>query len=497
MPTRPFSRTAARAAVVSAALALLCLLAAAALLIAAQPRQTPVDVEVIDGAGVLDPVLVAEDVSALRFHAPVRVVVWTREGEYADNINEETLGFARAHPELELLSPDGRYFSDGLLLLTVSVEENERYGSGQVGTYFGENVKVEPTSAQQALQEHGYADFQARDWAAGTAAVAEAAAGEMARPAWTRPAVTLGLPAALALALLLNAGGVLYQRRRFEALCAEFDANTADVHARVTAAELVLDHGMGSRIRQTAGAVLREYDDTLTLREQFDARRIWTVTAANPALWSGLRRFAENTEDIADASAMLDRATTLYHREETWETVWEQEIGETREQLEAALKDQTIRRAAGSDAARRLTEFARAGLVRLEEVRLRGLRGSGENIVECLDEIAEIRRELTEQMRRIESAALAGSAAQTRHVERAIAKERRARSRSFRSVTGYYDRSVFYSPRTFALGYVAGVANHRRAEQAKARARSSNSGSTRGFGSSGGGFRGSGSSSRF
>ena len=41
-------------------------------------------------------------------YAPVRVVVWTRQGEASDNINAEALEWARSQPEKDLISPDGR-----------------------------------------------------------------------------------------------------------------------------------------------------------------------------------------------------------------------------------------------------------------------------------------------------------------------------------------------------------------------------------------------------
>ena len=125
-------------------------------------------VEVHDEAEVLDPVRVEEDIAALRTYAPVRVVVWTRDGGPSDNINAETLAWARDLPDEELLSPDGRYWADGTLVITLSVENTTGTGSGQVGTYFGEDIAVELHERSGGSPSHGYDHFQALNWGSRT-----------------------------------------------------------------------------------------------------------------------------------------------------------------------------------------------------------------------------------------------------------------------------------------------------------------------------------------
>ncbi|GAA4508018.1 DUF5129 domain-containing protein [Brevibacterium yomogidense] len=496
MSTDRFSRTARIASLLSALLIVLSIVACVALAVLGRPDERVTAVDVHDDAGVLDTVLVEEDIAALRTYEPVRVVVWARDGEYSDNINAETLEWARSRPQDGLLSPDGRYWADGLLLLTVSVEQNDGTGSGQVGTYFGEDVKVEPVSAQEDLQSHGYDDFRDRNWEDGVIAIADAAAGEMARPAWTRFGVTYGLPLGVAVLAGLNIAGIQVMRRRFQDADDRFTLATRDVHATVSATEFIVDHGFGGRVKNTAASVLRQYDETLDTRDAIAAAPVRTVTAANVGLWKRIHGVTRTAEDIEDSAGLVRRATALYMGEGNWEEVWTDEVEETASHLRDARDNSDIRRRIGGAAAADLTHFCDTALEQLEAVRARGVAGDGENISECLDEIARIREELTRRMGMIERVSAPANRSLARHVDKAIWQERRRRNRNARSITGFYDRTSFYSPRSFAVGYAVGAKRHRAAEQRKKMARSSG-GSNTSFGSSGGGFRGAGSSSRF
>ena len=89
--TDRFARTARGATLVSAALAVVCVLAAIALSLLGRPGDAVTQVEVTDDAGVVDPIVLEERIGEIRTYAPVRVVVWTRQGEASDNINAEAL----------------------------------------------------------------------------------------------------------------------------------------------------------------------------------------------------------------------------------------------------------------------------------------------------------------------------------------------------------------------------------------------------------------------
>lgn len=491
-----FARAVNRVTLASALVAVLCIAAAIALTLLGRPGASVEQVQVTDDASVVDPIRLEEEIGALSTYAPVRVVVWTRDGEASDNINAEALDWARAQPEKELLSPDSRKWADGLLLLVLSVEQDDVVGSGEIATHFGEDVKIEPTSAQKALQERGYDDFRSRNWEADLLAIADGAAQEMARPAWTRPAVTLVIPGILALLALANAAGVQVLRGRFETVADDFTRSTADVHAAVSETEFILEHGFGAKVRSTAGSVLRQYDRTLDERDAIADTPAWRVNAANWLLWRRIGDLAESTEDIGGSTALLRRASTLYSADSAWEQVWADEVEETANHLRTALQDGGITRHASAQAAAELRAFSTRALAELEEIRVRGTEDCGESIEEGLERIAAIRAELSRRMQEIEQSARPANSSHARYVDTAIWKERRMRNARTRSITGFYDRPSFYNPAAFAIGYSSGTQKHRAAERARESARSS-SGSNRSFGSSGGGFSGSGSSSRF
>src|SRR5699024_5847982 len=245
------------------------------------------------------------------------------------NINAEALEWARSQPEKLRISPDGRKWADGLLLLALNVEQDDVVGSGQIATHFGEDVKVEPTSEQLKLQEQGYDDFWNRSWEDGLVAIADAAADEMARPAWTRAGITLVLPLVLGGLAVANAVGVQVMRGRFTAAADRFTRTTENVHETVSATEFILDHGFGGKVRNTAASLLRQYDRTLDERDAIADSSRWAVTAANVSLWSRIKRLNDEAGDIGESTGVVQRATSLYSADGQWEQVWHDEVEET------------------------------------------------------------------------------------------------------------------------------------------------------------------------
>ena len=259
----------------------------------------------------------------------------------------------------------------------------------------------------------------------------------------------------------------------------------------------MLDHGFGSRIKSTAGSVLRQYDRTLEDRDAITEASVWTVNAANIPLWRDIRSIRSSAEDIEDSSGLLRRATTLYLGGGEWKQVWDEEIEETAEHLRTARDDGGLRRRAGAAVAAELHDFCTTALVRLEERRTTAARQ-----VEARTSPSASRRSLRSEetshagCTTIERAAAPKNSAKARYVDRAIADEQWTRNDRSRSITGFYDRRSFYSPQSFIIGFAVGARSHRRAVEREKRVQSSG-GSRTGYGSSGGGFRGSGSSSRF
>lgn len=103
------------------------------------------DIVVEDTAGTLDLDTLFPAIEEIDFNEPTKVAIYTRNGEFSDNLNEEVLRFAREnHPEW--LSPDKQKWADSLFLFALDPMGR------QVGTYFGEDRKVSPASATTSRQ---------------------------------------------------------------------------------------------------------------------------------------------------------------------------------------------------------------------------------------------------------------------------------------------------------------------------------------------------------
>ena len=126
--SHPLQRTRRRLDVLTGVACALVVLAAVAAFLLGRPDASITEVHIADDAAVLDPTLIEEQISDLAVHRPTRVVVLTRDGEVSDNINEQTLAWARLNPDLDLLSDDGEKWKDGTLLITASVEANGEGG---------------------------------------------------------------------------------------------------------------------------------------------------------------------------------------------------------------------------------------------------------------------------------------------------------------------------------------------------------------------------------
>ncbi|MCQ9386062.1 DUF5129 domain-containing protein [Brevibacterium moorei] len=491
----PFARRARLSAWASFALAVVFVALGIGWAVMARPTAAPSSVEVVEQADAADPTLLKEEVGKLRFHRPVRVVVWFRTGDYADKLNEETLKWARSNPDMNLLSPDGRKWADGTFILTVSVESNEVTGSGQVGTYFGEDVRVESGDGhdrEKKIQQAGSDAFKRMDWTEGAVQVTRAAADLMARPWYKTPLLALIIPGIFVVAFALNGAGALLLRKGFVMAAGKFDSTTVGVNDRVTAAQEIPDVGLGEKIRATAGEVLRIYDDSLSQRTALNAFAWPVISPVNGRMTSRLKDFAGNVDTIVDATHMLQNAIVLYNRDSSWEQIWTEEINETGRALRG-FADPRLANRVGVQRAEEFKRFGAAGEAELEDIRRSGIEGGGENIVQCLDRIADLRKRLSAQTQELQARGTAYAGGAGRYISKAIDKEQSRANGASRSITGYYDRPYFSTPTAFMIGYVNGQHNYQRAQQSS----SSSSGSSTGYGSSGGGFSGSGSSSRF
>src|SRR6478752_6713003 len=157
-------------------------LALGALLVAvpaASAASAPVAVVVEDTAGVLDQNTLVPAVESIQFYEPIRVAVFTYNGNAGDNLNETVLAFARSrHPDW--ISADGQKWADGLFIFALDPVGRH------VGTYMGEDRKVsleQRSNIQDATKEL----FRDAQWTDGTVAGIRRGA-ELINQPWYRSA---------------------------------------------------------------------------------------------------------------------------------------------------------------------------------------------------------------------------------------------------------------------------------------------------------------------
>ena len=506
--TQRFIRTSAWAVPFNAVIAVLLILAGAGWFFLSRPSVEPTQVTVVDEAKVLDPIRLQEDLSELKTYKPTRVVVYVRNGDYRDNLNEQTLNWARDHPEMNLISPDGRKWADGVFIISVSVENNSGLGTGQVGTYFGEDIKVEPTDRQLKLQERGYDSFHAGDWEAGVLKIAEGASGVMARPFYAHLYVIIGAVAVALLFVLWNFLAVRSMRRTFDKANAAFEKTTSTVNDEVSQTEFIPDAGLGARVKKTAHWTLSEYTDALELRDQINAVSLFAINTWNRTLKRRIEKFSDTGQEISAAVATLRDANRLYGRSDDWESIWRKEVDDTSQhfnevitskQLPTLLKSADYsdeRREEYLEQLREVQDFAKAKLGTFDELYQRGLDAAPEEMGQLLDELSLLRADLSRRMQALMELARPTVPEKAKFVDESVSKKMNRAAFKRTSITGYFDRGLFYTPTIIATGYVAGINNYRE-EQRRQEREASSGGSNTSYGSSGGGFSGSGSSSHF
>ncbi|WP_313811803.1 DUF5129 domain-containing protein [Glutamicibacter sp.] len=462
--------------------------------------------EVYDTAGVLNEQKLQDVIGELDFHEPTKVAVYSRDGEYSDNINTETLLFAKdSHPEWISSDPEdyGDYWSDGYFIITLSVEDA---GSGQIGTYFGEDRKV--TEGQmQKIHEAGYDNFRAARWTDGIIDVATAGAGIINRPWYLQPGMWIfgAVVALVGGGTALGIFGARASRRsKFAEHLAQGQKHLSNVTMDLESTELsARTLPTGSRhaadLERRFADFMTKYRESFTKQQELEAAtKKERGTSAGVQSSKNFSLTAQNLDATDDA---IIAAAALYTRSSTWEDAWRAQIAPLLEDLKA-LPELTAEAEEGTQgAAAALDSFAADASSEIERIGT-DLKAENIDVDSALDRLTELRKLLTERLDAFATAqieAYAESEEEKRDMQEALRNERTKYSnRGYRSGGSILDVTspgeLFWRVQSFNTGYHAGVNSVTSSRQA---ASSTSSGISSGYSGGGGSFSGSGGSSRF
>jgi len=454
--------------------------------------ETPTDIVVEDGAGVLDRNTLLPAVEGIEFYQPTKVAVYTYRGKSSDNLNEEVLRFARAeHPDW--ISADGQKWADGLFIFALDP------AGRHVGTYMGEDRKVS-TEAQEDIQNAAKDLFRDAQWTDGTIAGIRRGA-ELINQPWYRSAFFVGSMWVTGILGAAGLGGWLAVRRRNRVLGLRerergdrsyanvtMDLDATEVNANVIPATskygaLVLEQYRTFMTAYSAASKLNGEVHAMSQRDLAAGRNVKLV-----------RQYAEAAAELDALDDVIADTNALLNRAAGWAKAWDRQVAPLRADLgglEDLLDDPKARRESATGAAllsfrdntrRRLDEWA-AGL------------GAGTLAPDAaLDRLDQARRDFSELLKNHSETVIEGYAKDRKEAElmrkdmdQSFDGSRGPRVRSTILDTAY-PNYTFYSIAAFNGGFSAG-------QSSVDSSRSSSS--TTGYGSSGGSFSGSGSSSSF
>lgn len=461
------------------------------------------EVSIEDTAGVINRDRLMDALDELDFNEPTNVAVYTRDGEYSDDINTKTLEFARkSHPEwISAKAEDyGDYWADGLLIITLSVEGS---GDGQIGTYFGEDRKV-TTSQMESIHEAGYDDFNLSRWTDGVIAVADKASAIMNRPWYKSPALWWTVAAGgggTGIVLISSAAMRSSRRNNF---AQELQSGTE----HLTNVTMDLDETeIAAKTLPTgsthAAELERRFADFMSkYRESFDSQA--KLEAAEKKYRSSSRgvdaakKFKTDAQNLDLTDDAIIAAAALYTRSASWEDAWRAQTKPLADDLAqiSTLIDGVDPELMGSAAA--LASYRETATQSLESLGNQ-LKAEQIDVDAALDELSDLRRGLTERLDEFAKAQIEAYAENEDEKE----EMRREMERSRYSTASQGPRggtildvlnpgSLYWSVGSYNAGYTAGTNS---VDQSRESSSSSGSVST-GY-SGGGSFSGSGGSSRF
>lgn len=466
-------------------------------------------ITVDDTANVLNEGKLRDAIERLDFNEPTKVAVYSRNGEYSDDINTKTLNFARSsHSEWISDKPEdyGDYWADGYFIITLSVEGP---GDGQVGTYFGEDRKV--TEGQMgSIHEAGYEDFNAGRWSDGVIAVAERGAKIMNRPWYRHPALgwTLGLGGLGVLgAVGITAAVRAHNRKRFSQTLSEGTEHLTRVTLDLDATELAASTLPANAAHATVLAT-RFADFSADYRVVFSERReLEGATKKLRSRSAGVLRAKDflstaQTLDLTD-DAIID-AASLYTRDANWEAAWRRQIAPLLEDLNVLpeLTENSTGEVADGDEVRAsaaaLDSFAAQARNRLTHLGDE-LKSESIEVDDALDALSDLRVQLTEKLDALANAQIvtyATSAEEEAEMRTELNRSRydatNQRPRAVGTILDVsYPAAMYWSVGSYSTGYSQAVSS-----VDSSRASGGSSGVSQGY-SGGGSFSGAGGSSHF
>lgn len=458
--------------------------------------ETPTEIVVEDTAGVLYLPQLRAELEKINFHDPTKVVIYTRNGLWEDNLNEETLRYARDnHPEW--ISADGQKWADGLFIFALDP------AGRQVGTYSGEDRKLS-LAKQEAVQESAKDLFREAQWTDGTIAGVKKAANLINQP-WYQSAgfiVTSSITGGLALlGLGIRAGVRAKNRGKAAGHLERGDAGFSSVSLELPFTEL---NAKTIPAESTYGALVLEkyrtfstrYHEAAELNQQSHA--FSKKDLSKGANVSVTQEYADLAEELDTLDDVIADTNTLLNKYSGWGSAWDRQVRPLMDDLEQLPELLSQAEAQG------LPTTATLGSFHAE--RIQGIAQLSANVQTgiitpdaALDELRNMRLELTNLLQRHSEAMIgkyAKSTSEERAMEKAMDGSRRTElRRSSPTILGsVFDWYTFYPVHSFSMGYSAGRSS---VDSARSSASSSSGGSRTGYGSSGGSFSGSGSSSHF
>lgn len=435
------------------------------------PKDSFQKIIVEDYTKKVDPILVEKELKKIKTHEDINVLVYAKNGQKGDNLNEDTLNYVRdKHPELIT----GDKWTDGWFIVSLNIESGDNLiGSGQVGTYYGENIKL-VENEQLASQKAGYISFKKRDWSNGLIKTAEYSAKVMAQP-FPSPFV-IGFTQFILFAAVIIWYALTKISRHFKnKALIELSGLNEDIDQTMRTADNVLVGEYVERVRQESHKLLIRYTDMLDSIEFFKK-----LNWATYALKIGeTYKSYKNIDDISDETDLVSKTITLYEHDNGWEDIWQEQTADTRESINEILNDSDFW-AYQKDVERLQKSLEKA------DSEMYSRKVDVDKILKDIDKINKDVSEIVEDLMLLKVQNIDNDK-ERGMIEDHINREAYKRSTDNRNIFSHYSTYTYYTPTIFYAGYASGQQSYE----------ASQSSSTSGYGGSGGGFSGSGSSSSF